>query len=271
MMKLLNPTQRVVFLRDEVNRKLIVLKPGEMTNVLPTQREVFSKYVQGFQLRWILDTDDLPPHLREESGERQGTLDYYHKYEQGKEDSTTFDAVKALAQSDSQEIADLWKEHDTIRYIPHVSTNKPITPGSEEDFLFPKEDSTAQIQEGKIIQEISPLTDQEFDALLKGGESEEDFITSATSPTTIFEEERREDELLETEEGDEDTRLPHNAPITLNQLTMSTKAQIWEMLDKLGLDTSGTKKELIKKIVKYYQNAHYTNIHNVNNGGTSKT
>ncbi len=254
-MKLLNPTDRVIFLRDEVNRKLIVLKPGELIDVSYTQREVFSKYVQGFQLRWILDDDDLPPALRGSSDERQGTLQYYRKHEQKDDGADGFDAAKALAQSDSEEIANVWKEHDTVRYIPHVSTTKPITPGSPEDFLFFKEGSTTETQEGKVIQEISPLTREEFDTILTAGEREDGY-----EDTSVFEAETVGTDVRSYNENDEGDELPSTAPVTLNQLNMSTKAQLFEMCDKLGLDASGTKKYLIENIVKYYQNVHLLNI-----------
>ena len=271
-MRLHNPTERMVFLRDDINRTMVVMKPKETISVAPHMRQVFAPYVQAFDLRWELDDTDLPPGMGGE--DVAGTHRYFEKH-----DEEVFNATKAVAQSDSAEIAEIWKEHDVVSLVPHVSTRKPGTE-TDDDFLFLKESSE---QETKIVHEIAKVTDDDLRAMLTGHDEAWEGEWKDGEPSTVSADSKSEgpdylrnndvpdgledfggeeytSENGEGVDGGETTKLPHDAPVTISQLTLSTKAQLFEMADKIGVDANGTKKEIIDRICKYYWKTHATKI-----------
>ena len=265
-MKLHNPGNAMIFLRDEVKRTLITLKPGGIISVEPHQRALFATYVQSFNLKWLLDADDLPSGTDPEAFE--GT--YAHFKKQGSDDAT-FDATKAMAQSDAEEIADIWKEQDTIRFVPHASSQPQSQPkksreGADTDFIFPVTSAKESTPQNSALEE---LTGEESEGTVRGDSggfysplSENisaegpDYLRNAAAPEGL---EGFGEELL-TQEDPETDGLPDNAPVTMSQLTLSTKSQLWQMADQLGVDATGSKKEVVAKIVKYYWKVHYTNL-----------
>ena len=269
-MRLHNPTERMVFLRDDINRTMVVMKPKETISVAQHMRQVFAPYVQAFELRWELDDTDLPPGMAGE--DVAGTHRYFEKH-----DEEVFNAAKAVAQSDSAEIAEIWKENDVVSLVPHVSTRKPGTE-TDDDFLFLKESSE---QETKTVHEISKVTDDDLRAMLTGhDEAWEGEWKDGESPTSSVPEDgpdylRNNDvpeglegfggdeyspENGEGIEGEATAKLPSDAPVTISQLTLSTKAQLFEMADKIGVDANGTKKEIIDRICKYWWKIHATKM-----------
>ena len=274
-MRLHNPTPRMVFLRDDINRTMVVLKPEETISVLPHMRQVFAPYVQAFELKWLLDDSDLPPGMSN-IDDTMGTHQYFNKHAK---DEEVFNAAKAVAQSDSAEIAEIWKENDVVSLVPHVSTRKPGTT-TDDDFLFLKESSE---QETKTVHEIAKVTDDDLRAMLTGhdeawegewkdgespavssGSSSEgpDYLRNNDAPEGLegFGGDEYSPENGEGIEGEATAKLPSDAPVTISQLTLSTKAQLFEMADKIGVDANGTKKEIIDRICKYWWKIHATKM-----------
>lgn len=260
-MRLHNPTETYVFLRDELRRQLITLKPGETISIENHQRAIFAKYVQSFNLKWLLDKEDLPAGTSLD--EIEGTFAHF-----AKKDDMVFDPKAALDQSDAAEVAEIWKEQDTVRFVPHVSSKeyiKSVPPAT--DFLFIKEEDT---EEGKETNpEMGRGTDDEFtnpygqwEAGTDASEIPEEgpnYLRSDPAPEEVLTPFVANTSSVEYNNSEEEDGLPDDAPCTLSELRMSTKAQLWERCDKLGVDTSGTKNEIIGRICKYYWQVYYTN------------
>ncbi len=270
-MKLHNPTEIMVFLRDDIHHRLLTLKPGEIIDIEPYLRQSLTPYVQEFKLRWLLDDLDLPPGTQSENLDGSYSNFRAHKTQS----DTEFNAAKAMGQSDSAEIADIWKQHDTITLIPHEATIKSEDKDSS-NFIFPQESiSERQAREEREAREaasgISPIsgTEGRDDSPVFEEELSDEgpaYLRNTEAPTHLegFGEELA-NEIVENDDDNNEEKLPNDAPVTFSQITLSTKAQLWQMADQLGVDATGTKKELIERICKYYWRVHHTNMQVGNN------
>jgi hypothetical protein len=223
----------MVFIRDEVNSKFIVLKPEDILHVPPYLRDTLNKYVKEFQLRWLLDEEDLAPEARNKSHLMEGTFNHY----KAQKDDTEFDAKAAVDQSDSEEIADIWKSQDVVRFEPHEALR--TKPGQDSaDFLEFTEDTPEKTGTQTPVPEEGP-----------------DYLRSDVAPAEL--EDFGQSLMIDEDPlALEQSPLPDTAPVTMSQLQLNTKAQLWEMCDKLGIDNTGTKKEIIDRICKYWWHAH---------------
>jgi hypothetical protein len=266
-MKLYNPSDSLIALRDEINHTRIILHPKGIIDVQPHLVQSFSKYVRPLGLQWLLDDVDLPAHARIKSEDIQGTHANFRKTEKG------FDAQKAMEQSDATEIAEIWHEHDPVTYVPHETT---VSAKDNADFLFLKEDTSVTKEETAA----SISTPEEFpsvstaESIPSVSDEGPDYLRNVSAPEELEEFGAtlltQDDDLFAgMGEGEEDEHehelLPDSAPVTISQLRLSTKAALWEMGDKLGIDTTGTKQEIIQKLCKYHWKAHQLRLQMMQN------
>jgi len=242
-MRLRNPTQTMVYLKNERKREMIALKPGDAIVITDEQfRLSIGKLIQTFGLRWELDDDDLPAGTT--SHNRVGTREYYDQHPTH---------LSSKPDDDIAEIQDVWAAVDLADEGTHPAESMFYTKGAEER-------TPPQEVRGDAPDELAPPDDGPRvygaldPALLEGvsadpGVTEEgpDYLRS-TSPDII--------EGFGGESAEDDTRwderVPEHCPYSKNQLQMMTKAQLWEITDKIGISSEGTKREVISRIFDHF-------------------
>lgn len=253
-------------MRDEVRHTLITIKPEEIVSIDPHLRQAVNQYVQTFELRWLLDDEDLAPDTRARAQLLEGTHSHFREQQKQQQEDGQFNASKALDQSDAAEIASIWKEHDTLTYVPHSAIRTPGTDSA--DFLTLQEKAAQhegpapyQSDDDLFYCEGNPLTGDEPSTLPEDGPA---YLRNSPAPTEV-DDFGQDDPLSIMDVGSETgSSLPDSAPVTLSQLQLYTKAQLWETADKLGIDNTGTKKDLIDRVCKYWWRVHHTNLQVLN-------
>lgn len=264
-MKLHNCTKDIAFLRDTKKRNIITLLPGAMIDIEPYHLAEYKRCLQAAGLNVLFDEKDLPKEIQGNAEDYVGTFKYFqaHNNANKEEGDNSLNSPELSEQSlgqssdDAKEVSNIWKDQIAKE---NVSTELSSPPSSF--FLFPKKNDD-EITVTKTVHEISHITNEDLQGMFgaDGADGEETlddndhegpaYLRNNPSPS-------RELEGFGGGGGDNDVldggfgRLPESSPVTFSQLNLSTKAELWEMADKLGIESGGTKKEIITRLCEKY-------------------
>jgi hypothetical protein len=265
-MKLRNPTNKLVTLRLTKLGRILVLKPGDAVECDLRLRQEVSKFMKPFGLRMEIDDAELP-----------STVDPKRFAGTFQNEQERFNARLAKNQSDAKEVAEIWNKLDDgsqsegnedfseLLYTKRMEETKP--PAEEKLGSTPKSaqrtlDGTAT--DAEEYDEDIPSEGPEYlrEGPPKGVEGfGEDLSEREEWFPTRFGVEGAENDRAGTEGSSTATveeavemfdKAPEMCPYTKSQLLLSVKAQLWEICDQLGLDSSGTKKDIIDRIFSFY-------------------
>jgi hypothetical protein len=236
-----------------------MLKPNDCIDATLQFRREVESFVKQFGLRWELEDADLPAGT--DASKYAGTFAFSQKQQEQQKSDEAFDA-RAAQQDDTQEFANVWSE---VAENNFVETDESETE-EDEELIFIKETvenetapqrsetgETEETKRGIGTEETSGEASQTLQSQSKSEPYEE---VSDEGPDYLREEppdgvegygeKRTEYQKIHYEIA------PPNSPYTKSELMLGVKSKLFEICDGLGLNTEGTKSDLINRIFYYY-------------------
>jgi len=229
-----------------------MLKPNDCIDATLQFRREVEGFVKQFGLRWELDDADLPPGT--DASRYAGTHTYAKNEQQ-------FDA-RAAQQDDTKEFAAVWSEVVEDRFVKSDESETE----EDEELIFIKE--TVENETAFEGSETGEETE------ISGGTGEEE--TPCQTPQSQIQTSETEPHEEISDEGPDYLReeppdgvegfgekqteyqkiyyevAPPNSPYTKSELMLGVKSRLFEICDELGLNSEGTKSDLINRIFYYY-------------------